>query len=129
LVRVPVEGRTQLVHSALYDIRRSRYHVATVSNGSNFPVWFWVRFRPRTQPLHHVSTQNLLLKSQHYLLQSSIGVLIVWRHNLYVKQTVWCPLPCSSLQFEMWSIIVVLRRKPGHFGVFFGSISHRLDEY
>ena len=44
----------------------------SVSNGSKFPGRFRVRFQPGTEPLQRVSTQNPLLKSQHFLLQLSI---------------------------------------------------------
>jgi hypothetical protein len=45
---------------------------ASVSNGSKFPGQFRVRFQLGTEPLQWVATQNLLLKSQHFLLQLSI---------------------------------------------------------
>jgi len=64
---------------------RTNHIVDSVSNGSKFPVRFRVWFRPGTGPLQRVSTQKPLLKSHHSLLQLSIGVLIVSRHDLYVK--------------------------------------------
>jgi len=64
------------------------YVLGSVSNWSKVPVWFRVRVQPGTGPLQRVSTQNPLLKSQHFLLQFSIGVLIVSQHNLYVKYAV-----------------------------------------
>ena len=60
----------------------------SLSNRSKLPVWFRLRVGPGTGPLQRVSTQNPLLKSQHFLLQLSVGVLIVSRHNAYVKYPV-----------------------------------------
>jgi hypothetical protein len=105
------------------------FAVPSVSNGSKVPVWFRVRVWPGTRPLQRVSTQNSLLKSQHFLLQSSIGVLIVSWHNLYVKYAVWCPLSFPVLRFAIGPILVESRWKPGHFGMYFGLISRRLNEY
>jgi len=103
--------------------------VCSVSNGSKCPVRVRLRFRPGTGPLPRVSTQNPLLKSQHFLLQLSIWVLIVSWHNLYVKYAVWCPLSSPVLRFTIGPIVIESRWKPGHFGVIFGLISKRLNEY
>jgi len=84
----------------------------SLSIRSKFPVWFRVRFRPRTGPLQRVSTQNPLLKSQHFLLQLSIGVLIASWHNLYVKYAVWRPLYSPILRFAIGWIAVESRWKP-----------------
>jgi len=101
--------------------------IPSVSNGSKIPVQCRVRFQPGTGPLQRVSTQNPLLKSQHFLLQLSIGVLIVSRHNLYVKYAVWFLLSSPVLRVAIGSIVVETRWKPGHCDVIFGLISQRLN--
>jgi len=103
--------------------------VASVSNWSKVPVRFRVQFRPGTRLLEWVFTQNLLLKSQHALLQLSIGVLIISQNNINMKYAVWCPLSSPMLRFAIRSIVVKSRWKPGHFGLIFGLISQRLNDY
>jgi len=101
----------------------------SVSNRSKFPVQFRVRFQPGTGTLQWISTENLLFKSQHFLLQLSTEVLIVSQHNLYLKYAVWCPLSSPFLRFAIGQIVVESRWKPGHFDVIFGLISKRLNKY
>jgi len=106
-----------------------RWPITSVNNRSKFPVRFRVRFRPGTGPLQRVSTQNPLLKSQHFLLQLSIWVLIISWHNLYMKYALWCPLSSPVLRFPIGPIVIESRWKPGPFGEIFGLISQRLNEY
>jgi len=105
------------------------YRSTSVSNGSKFPVLFRVRVRPTTAPLQWVSTQNPLHKSEHFLLHLSIGVLIVSRHNLFMKYAVRSPRSSPILRFAIGSIVVESRWKPGHFGVISGLISKQVNEY
>ena len=70
-------------------IRRWAHGVPpTVSHRSNVPVQFQVWLPPATRPFRWVSLQCTLLNSQHSLLPSSIGVLIISRHNLSVQYAV-----------------------------------------
>jgi len=63
-------------------------HIDSVTNGSKMLGWFRVQFRSGIGLLQGASTQNLLFKSQHFLFQLSIGVLIVSQHNLSMKYVV-----------------------------------------
>jgi hypothetical protein len=102
---------------------------ASVSNWFDFPGWFWVRFRPRTRPLQWVTTQNPLLKSQHFFLQLSIRALIISQHNQYVKYAVGSRFSFPIFLFASGPIVVELRWKPSHFAQILGLLSKPLNEY
>jgi len=115
-------------HMQPHEQQASRRDLVSVSNRYKVPVRFQVRARPGTGLLQRVSTHNPLLKRRHCLLQSSIGVLIVSWHNLYVKYVVWCPLSSPVLRLAFGPILVESQWKPGHFGVMLGLISKRFNE-
>jgi len=103
--------------------------VAGVSNGSKFPGRFRIWFQPGTEPLHRVSTQNPLLKSQHFPLQLSISVLIVSQH----EQSVYCavlvaPSP-PAFRLAIRQVLVESRSKTRQFRFNSAIVSQPLNEY
>jgi len=88
----------------------------SVRNGSEFRVWCQFRVGTEPGPTQHVSTENPLVKCQHFILQLSIWVLILSQHNVYARYAVWCPLSSPHLRFEIGSIFIKSTWQAGHFG-------------
>jgi len=101
----------------------------SVSNGSRFPGRFRVRFQPGTEPLQRVSTQNPLFKSQHFLLQLSIWVLIVSQHDQYVDCAVLVALSPPTFTFAMRQVFVESRSKTRQFRLNSAINSQPFNEY
>jgi hypothetical protein len=99
------------------------------TNGSKLQVRFGVQFGPGTWALQRVFTQHTVFKSQNFLQEFSIWVLIVLQHNLYGKYAAWCPLSSSVFQLAIRPIVVQSWWIPGNFGMIFGLIPLRLNEY
>jgi len=103
--------------------------VPSVSNGCKFPGRFRVRFQPGTEPLQRVFTQNPFLKSQHFLLQLSIWVLIVSQHEQYVDCAVlFAPSP-PGFRFAIRQVLVESRSKTRQVRLNTAFISQPLNEY
>jgi len=106
-----------------------RSTVASVSNGSKIAGRFRVRFYPGTEQLQRVSTQNPLLKSQHFLLQLSIWVLIVSQHVQYVDCAVLVAVSPPAFRFAIRQVFVESRSKTRQFRLNSAFISLPLNEY
>jgi len=115
-------GRVQL--------EQSNTHLAfSVSNRSKFPGRFRIRFQRGTEPLQWVSTQNPLLKSQHFLLQVSNSVLIVSQHDQYVDCAVLVALSPPGFRFAIQQVFIESRSKTRQFHLNSAFISQPLNEY
>jgi len=90
---------------------------SNVSNRSKFPGQFRVQFQPGTELLQQVSTYNPLVKSQHFLLQWSIWVLIVSQHDEYVDCAVSVALSPPAFRFAIRQVFVESRSKTHQFGL------------
>ena len=119
-------------NNTIYDITSASYNWApidNVSDGYKFPAHFRVRFQPGTKPFQQVSTQNPLLKSQHFLLQLSIWVLIVSQHDQYVACAVPVALSPHGFRFAIRHVFVGSRSKTTQFRLTSPMISQLFNKY
>jgi hypothetical protein len=103
--------------------------VYSVSNGSKLPGQFRVRFEHGTEQLHRVSTHNPFLKSQHFLLELSISVLIISQHDQYVDCVGLVDLSPPGFRFAIRQVFVDSRSKTRQFCSNSAFISQPLNEY
>ena len=101
----------------------------SVSKRSKFRGRLRVRFNPATEPLQRVTTQNLLLKRQHFLLQLRIWVLIVSQHEQYVDCAVLVAPSPPAFRFAIREVLVGSPSKTRQFRLNTAFISQPLNEY